>query len=171
MNIKYITLLICTFLISATAFSQYQDQDKKAIDKVISKLYRAISFDKGEGQDREALKQIHYREAMVGMVDTTKIRMFTEDEFRETNQKAFKNAKITLFQEREINAITHVYGGVAMRFSSYEYRVKREDKERSVRGVNTIQLIKDPKQGWLIYSVIFSDTNSYPDLPDIYTKQ
>lgn len=171
MNFNYRILLIVILLISKSTFSQNQNQDRKAIDHIIASLYKAISFDKGGAQDQETITKIYYEEAMVGVVDTAKVRMFTEREFRAANEKAFKNGNITSFQEKEINAITHVYGGVAMRFSSYEFVVKREDKERKVRGVNTIQLIKDPEKGWLIYSVIFSDNRTYPDLPSKYNHK
>ncbi|TSE07400.1 hypothetical protein [Aquimarina algiphila] len=171
MKISHFSLLIIMLFLSKLIFAQNQDVDRKEIDEVISDLYKSISFDKGGAPDLDKLTSIHHAEAMVGAVDTSKVRMFTEKEFRAANKKAFEKNNIISFQEKEINAITHVYGGVAMRFSTYEFTIKREGKERTIRGVNTIQLIKDPKNGWLIYSVIFSDNRSYSDLPSIYLKE
>ncbi|MEW7277636.1 hypothetical protein ABW636_03480 [Aquimarina sp. 2201CG1-2-11] len=171
MKIKFIIVFIIFLFVSKLTVAQNQEQDRKEIDKVVSSLYKAISFGKGETPDYDLLNDIHFSEAVVGVVDTTKIKIFTEEEFRTANKVAFKKHKVISFHEKEIHEITHVYGGVAVRFSSYEFTIKLENKQQTIRGVNTIQLVKKPKGTWVIYSVIFSDNRSYPDVPSIYLKK
>ncbi|GGI57586.1 hypothetical protein [Winogradskyella haliclonae] len=161
----FIALVLTTF-----CFSQNQEEDRKHIDEIIMKLYKSISFTKTKSPDYKTLKAIHYHEAIVGAVDTTQIKMFKEADFTNKNKENFKKYNVKSFVEKELSHITHVYGGVAVRFSPYEFTIKAGDKQQTIRGVNTFQLIKDPKKGWLIYSTIFSDTTSYPDIPEAYLK-
>ena len=147
---KY-ALLPCFILFSIFTWAQNQGEDRKQIDALIAKLYKSISFTNGEGADNEALIAIHHTEATIGSVDTAQIQIFTEKEFREKNEEVFEKNNVVSFEERELNHITHVYGGVAVRFSTYEYILKLAGREIEARGVNAFQLIKDPEKGWLIF--------------------
>ena len=164
-------LVLCFIMFSIFTWAQNQEEDRKQIDTLIAKLYKSISFTNGEGADHKTLIAIHYAEATIGSIDTAQIRVFTEKEFRQKNKEAFEKNNVTSFVERELNHITHVYGGVAMRFSSYEYILKLAGREIKARGVNAFQLIKDPKKGWLIYSNMYSDTRTYGHLPPKYSEK
>lgn len=168
---KFNFVLLFSLLLSTFLVAQNQEEDRKAIDQVVAKLYKAISFTNGEGANDEVLKSIHYSEAIVGLVDTSRIRMFSEREFREKNSEAFNKNNVISFVEKELSHLTHVYGGVATRFSTYEFTVKLANRERTIRGINSMQLIKDPEKGWLIHSTIFSDNGSYPEVPKLYLKK
>lgn len=156
---------LLTFIISANIFGQDYKEDYKQIDALISKFYNAISFTKTKQSDDKTLSEIYHPDAKVGTVNRKNVLIFPEKEFRAKNKKAFKDNNITVFQEREIRNNTHIYGGVATRYSVYEFIIKIAEKERKVKGVNTFQLIKDPEKGWLIYSCLYSDNMSFPD-PD-----
>ncbi|GGI57607.1 hypothetical protein [Winogradskyella haliclonae] len=161
-SIKLFALIFTAFL-SANIIAQQEQDDYKQIDQVISKLYTSISFINGKEQDYITLKKIHHEKAMIGSISTKQARIFPVKEFRSKNKETFKKNNILSFQEKEIDYKTLVYGGVATRFSTYEFEIKTKDRELKVIGVNVFQLIKDPEKGWLILSNVFSDNMSYPN--------
>lgn len=156
-------LCLLAIIMSVNVFAQDFKEDYKQIDELISKFYTAISFTKTKQTDDKTLSELYHPDAKVGTVNKKNILIFPEKEFRAKNQKAFKDNNIATFQERETRHNTHVYGGVATRYSVYEFVMKIADKERKVKGVNIFQLIKDQKKGWLIYSCLYSDNISFPD--------
>lgn len=160
---NYLLLLIFVTFLSNTTVAQENKEDYKEIDTVVAKLYTAISFTDGKGADAETLKEIHHERAMMGSISIKNLRIFSEEEFRDVNNEVFKKNNVLSFQEKEIRHQTLVYGGVATRFSTYEFEIKTKNKELKVKGVNIFQLVKDPEKGWLIFSNVFSDNMSYPD--------
>ncbi|MCL6275457.1 hypothetical protein M3P19_15695 [Muricauda sp. 2012CJ35-5] len=155
-------------LLSINLFAQNQEQDRKAIDNLIDKMYKSISFIDGGSVNDTVLDAIHYSDAIIGIVDKRGIQMFNEKEFRAQNAEMFKKNKVTSFVEKELSSTTNVYGGIANRFSTYEFVIKAGEKELKIRGINSIQLVKDPEKGWLIHTTIFSDNGSFSEIPQIY---
>ncbi|MDC6366846.1 MULTISPECIES: hypothetical protein [Flavobacteriaceae] len=143
--------------------AQHKNIDLEAIAALTKKMYDAISFDNGKIPVYN-LSEIYHKNAVIGAVDTVQAKIFPVVEFEEGNNAYFKKHRIVSFKEKELNATTHFYGGVAVRYSPYEFTIRSADHKVTVRGVNTIQYIKEPKIGWRIYSIFYSDTNSYPDL-------
>ncbi|UII81127.1 hypothetical protein [Flagellimonas sp. CMM7] len=159
------TVLSFLLLLGIQCFSQ--TQHKKAnlaeINELTKKMYDIISFDNGNIPTYD-LSSIYHKEAVIGVVDTTQVSIFTAIEFEEGNNAYFKKHKIVSFKERELDGITHFYGGVAVRYSPYEFNLKSAEREVTIRGVNTIQYVKVPELGWRVYSIFYSDNTSYPDL-------
>ena len=73
MKTKYILVVGVLLYVSKLTIAQNQEQDRKEINEVVSNLYKAISFDKGETPDYDLLNKIHFSEAVVGIVDTTRV--------------------------------------------------------------------------------------------------
>ena len=167
---KAIKILGLLLLTCSTALAQEYDSEKKAIDTLIAEFYEALTYTDSDGSDNAKLDALHYPDAMVGVVDTSRVRIFKELDFRKRSEEGLAKNNVVLFKEKELGSITHIYGGVAMRFSPYEFIIKSPSRELVVQGVNTIQLVKDPEKGWLVYSVFFSDNLSYPDVPKEYLK-
>ncbi|GAB4511347.1 MAG: hypothetical protein Tsb004_15660 [Allomuricauda sp.] len=161
-TIKKLLLLTC-FACVGFGQAQQQQEDLEQIDNLITRFYEAISFDGTKTVNYPLLDSIYHRDAIVGKVDPENFQSYVAKDFRERNKESFKRNHISSFREQEIKGFTHIYGGTATRFSLYEYVIKRGDEERRARGVNNMQLVKTPNEGWKVLSNIFSDNHSYPD--------
>ncbi|MCL6272628.1 hypothetical protein M3P19_01340 [Muricauda sp. 2012CJ35-5] len=162
------TILVLSFFYALAAFGQSQAEDQAEIDAIIKKMYNSISFDANKPVDYATLDSIYHPDALIGKIDTARVQVFVAKEFREKNKKAFKKNNIKSFKEHEIKGITNIFGGVALRFSSYEFFLETSSGKYHIKGVNTFRLIKVPNQGWRIYSNFFSDNLTYPELPKEY---
>ena len=61
------------------------------------------------------------------------------------------------FYEIETGRRIDVFGNMAHVWSHYEARTSLDDAERERRGINSIQLIRDPDKGWRIISMIWDN--------------
>jgi hypothetical protein len=61
------------------------------------------------------------------------------------------------FYEVETNRRIDCFGNVAHVWSGYEARRSPDDNEPERRGINSIQLFKDPDQGWRIIHMIWDN--------------
>lgn len=59
------------------------------------------------------------------------------------------------FHEVEIARRIDVFGNIANVWSAYEARNARDDAEPERRGINSIQLFRDPDHGWRIIAMIW----------------
>lgn len=162
-------LVITLTLFSVYALiAQQKAEDQAQIDAIIEKMYNSISFNADKPVDYATLDSIYHPDALIGKIDTARVQVFIAKEFRKKNKEAFKKNNIKSFKEHEIKGITNIYGGVALRFSSYEFFLETPNGKYHVKGVNSFRLIKVPNQGWRIYSNFFSDNLTYPELPKEY---
>lgn len=159
---QLLTLLVLT-LMSLSAAALEAQSDEQQIDALVSKLYASISFTDGKGANEDALNEIYHENALVGSISKRHAQVFTSLDFRARNAESIAKNQIVSFVEKELKHKTMIYGGVATRFSHYEFDIKSKTNQLNVKGVNVIQLIKDPKKGWQILSVVFSDNRSFPD--------
>ena len=61
------------------------------------------------------------------------------------------------FYEVEIGRRIDLFGNIAHVWSAYEARTALGDGEPERRGINSIQLFKDPQAGWRIMSMIWDN--------------
>jgi hypothetical protein len=61
------------------------------------------------------------------------------------------------FYESETSRRIDVFGNIAHVWSAYEARTSPDDAEVERRGVNSIQLFKDPDVGWRIIHMIWDN--------------
>ncbi len=61
------------------------------------------------------------------------------------------------FYEVEIGRRVDVFGNIAHVWSAYEARTAPDDATPERRGINSIQLFKDPDRGWRIVAMIWDN--------------
>jgi hypothetical protein len=61
------------------------------------------------------------------------------------------------------------YGAIAQVWSTYESRHKADDPEPYVRGINSIQLLKDGDRWWIV-NVFWDFERPESPIPDPYLK-
>jgi len=70
------------------------------------------------------------------------------------------------FYEVEIGRRIDVFGNVAQVWSAYEARSALDDAEPERRGINSIQLFRDPERGWRIISMIWDNERAGVEIPE-----
>lgn len=71
----------------------------------------------------------------------------------------------TDFYEVEIDRRIDVFGNIAHVLSAYEARTALDDTAPERRGINSIQLFRDPDHGWRIMSMIWDNEREGVALP------
>lgn len=69
------------------------------------------------------------------------------------------------FFEVEIGRRIDVFGNMAHVWSAYEARTALDDSKPERRGINSIQLFKDPARGWRIMAMIWDNEREGLELP------
>ncbi|MGQ0660435.1 hypothetical protein [Sphingosinicella sp.] len=69
------------------------------------------------------------------------------------------------FFEVEIGRRIDLFGNIAHVWSAYEARAALDDTKPERRGINSIQLFKDPERGWRIMSMIWDNERAGLELP------
>jgi hypothetical protein len=70
------------------------------------------------------------------------------------------------FYEIETARRIDLFGNVAHVWSAYEARTALDDAEPERRGINSIQLFKEPERGWRIMSMIWDNEREGVRLPE-----
>jgi hypothetical protein len=132
--------------------------DEEAIGAVIDEMYAMIS---GPAGPRDWSRQ---RNAF--LPEARQVRTWLDedgrpvkkvmglDEYAE-NTTPFFNANN--FYEIETARRIDVFGNMAHVWSNYEARTSLDDEQPERRGINSIQLFRDPDLGWRIISMIWDN--------------
>ena len=70
------------------------------------------------------------------------------------------------FFEVEIGRRIDLFGNIAQVWSAYEARRSLDEAEPERRGINSIQLFRDPERGWRIVSMIWDNEREGVKIPD-----
>ena len=71
------------------------------------------------------------------------------------------------FHEIEISRRTDLFGNIAQVWSAYEARNAPDDAEPERRGINSIQLFRDPERGWRIMAMLWDNERQGVTVPDL----
>jgi hypothetical protein len=163
-----ITLL--SVMLTSQVFSQTKDysSDVKSVESTIAALYEVISGEKGEARDWDRFKNLFTADAKLIPTFTNKegsvaYRAITPAEYETSFTK---NIPQRGFFEREISNITESYGNIVHVFSTYETREEKEGKV-TMRGINSIQLLKSNERFYVVNVFWSSETEKSP-LPQKY---
>lgn len=140
--------------------------DEAAIGAAVDEMYAMISGPKGP---RDWSRQANCFHPKARQVRTwigpdgraTFKAMGLDDYARDTTPFFAEND----FFEVEIGRRILVFGNVAHVWSAYEARSALGDAEPERRGINSIQLFKDPERGWRIMSMIWDNEREGVTIP------
>jgi hypothetical protein len=135
-----------------------EEADLQAIGAAIDEMYAMISGPKGPRDWSRQAASFH--------PDARQIRTWIEpdgrpamkimgvdDYARDTTPFFAEND----FYEIETGRRIDLFGNIAHAWSIYEARPSLDDPEPERRGINSIQLFKDPERGWRIMSMIWDN--------------
>jgi hypothetical protein len=132
--------------------------DEQAIGAVIEEMYAMIS---GPAGPRDWSRQ-----ANCFLPDARQVRTWVDDEGRpqklsmtlaeySANTQPFFDANP--FYEVETSRRIDLFGNIAHVWSAYEARRSPDDADVERRGINSIQLFRDPQLGWRIIHMIWDN--------------
>jgi hypothetical protein len=132
--------------------------DETAIGAVIDEMYAMISGPAGPRDwSRQANAFLPDARQVRTWVDehgrATKKAMSLDEYSRDTSPFFAANA----FYEVETSRRVDVFGNIAHAWSAYEARRSPDDADVERRGINSIQLFKDPELGWRIIHMIWDN--------------
>lgn len=144
-----------------------REDDLRAIGAAVDEMYDMISGPAGARDWSRQANCFH--------PDARQIRTF----IGEDGQAAFKAMGLddysrdttpffaaNSFFEVEIDRRVDVFGNIAHVWSTYEARASLEDNEPERRGINSIQLFKDPVLGWRIMAMIWDNERDGVSISD-----
>lgn len=132
--------------------------EEAAIGAVIDEMYAMISGPKGPRDWSRQANCFH--------PDARQIRTWIGDDgratFRSMGLGDYARDTTPFFAENdffeiEIARRIDVLGNIAHAWSAYEARAALDDAEPERRGINSIQLFKDPDHGWRIMAMIWDN--------------
>ena len=161
-----ILLIIPLFLFAQNSKSL---SDSELIKITVDKLYKSISFEKGEKAQFQKLETVFIEDAKLINNNYEKPYIQSVDGFIKVFEKQIAKGELLKFQEMELFHKTEIFGKIAQRFSTYKTEYQTDKIKNSSKGINSIQLIKVGEE-WLITSIVWNDENEELKIPEEYKK-
>jgi len=142
--------------------------DEDAIGAAVDEMYAMISGPAGARDWSRQANCFHLEARQIRTwVDADgrpAMKMMSVDDYARDTAPYFAEHD---FYEVEIGRRIDIFGNIAHVWSAYEARASLDDAEPERRGINSIQLFRDPDQGWRIVSMIWDNEREGVALPDL----
>jgi len=125
------------------------------INKTISKLFAAISFERGSPPNMFQIKELFIEGGLLINYNEEAPQTFRVEDFISHFHDLYDQGKIAALEDREVHHKTKVYDRIAHRYSFYEARASPNEGLFAV-GINSIQLIKIGED-WKVSSMAWND--------------
>lgn len=127
-------------------------EDVGSIDAIMSAFYKVPAGNPGEPRDWDRYRSLFTPDArMVPARSDDKggaMAMYVSiGQYIDMNQKYFEKGG---FMDTEVARRVETFGHIAQVWSTYESRHSAEDKEPYIRGINSVQLLKDGDRWWVV---------------------
>jgi len=144
-----------------------EEQDRAEIGAAVDEMYAMISGPKGPRDwSRQAncfhpdARQIR---TWVDAEGRPAMKMMGLDDYARDTTLFFAEND---FYEIEIGRRIDLFGNIAQVWSAYEARSALGHEKPERRGINSIQLFRDPKLGWRIVTMIWDNEREGVSLPE-----
>lgn len=146
----------------------FRPEDVASIDAIINAVYESVSFSAPRGPEGARLRSLVAPEVRLHKVLADgRTRVGDIDSYLDGIRDQIAAGSLLGFQERELFRRTEVYGGIAQVFTTYEAVLSVAEGERTVRGINSIQLRNDGRRWWVL-SILWTDEEEGEPLPVAY---
>lgn len=142
--------------------------DEEQVRALIQETYDVISGGIGVERDWQRMRdQCAEGARMIPMIDSpdgSVPLIWTVDDYIE---RAGPSLLRVGFHEKEIHAVTEIYGDIAHVFSTYEGRRDDRPDAPPIRGVNSFQLVK-VKGKWKVMTILWHQESESTPIPAKY---
>lgn len=127
-------------------------EDVSSIDAIMAALYAIPAGNPGEARDWDRYRSLFSPDARMiparGDPKGGAMAMFvTITDYISLNKTYFEKGG---FRDKEIARKVQTFGHIAQVWSTFESRHKAEDPEPYIRGINSVQLLKDGDRWWVV---------------------
>jgi hypothetical protein len=140
-------------------------EDWVSPEAIVHALYDVISADAGEARDWDRYRALFFDNTRFAVAMDSKIAsgitVMTSEEMVAQTEAAYGT---TGFHEKALVTRVEQHGLMASVMSSFEVRLRRDDAEPLMRGLNHFQLLNDGERWWIISNVgvIESESSKLP---------
>lgn len=165
---KIFAVILLLAMSVGTQASDEKYGDKVAtLDSTIKTLYAVISGDKGVERDWELFRYLFKPGARLMPSGkrpdgTVAMQVLSPDDYIARSGPFLVDNG---FHEIEIGRKVDEYGTIAQVFSTYAARRSLDDPEPFMRGINSIQLLRDEGRWWVVSIFWMAETEEFP-LPE-----
>jgi hypothetical protein len=139
----------------------------RTIDETVEQLYAAVSFSKPDMPNLLLLKELFIPGAKLINNNDEHPQIYSIDGFIDSFRQNLETGVFESVFEVEIAHKTDIFGKIAQRFSTYEFRFNPNDEAPYSVGINAIQLIQIDNL-WTITSMVWNDQKPGLEIPEIY---
>lgn len=125
------------------------------VNHTISKLFKAISFERGNPPNMHKIKALFIEGGILINYNEEIPQIFHVEKFIDHFNDLYQQGVVNGLEDREVYHKTKVYDRIAHRYSFYEARMSPND-EPFATGINSIQLIKMGEH-WKVSSMAWND--------------
>jgi hypothetical protein len=142
--------------------------DVASVDAIVAALYDVISGPAGQKRDWDRMRSLFHPEAKLVPVVKTKDglrarHLKVEDYVTRSGPMLEKNG----FFEQEIARKVETFGDFAHVWSTYESRRSKEDPTPFMRGINSMQLVREQGR-WFVLQVLWEQEADAGPIPAQY---
>lgn len=146
-------------------------EDVGSIDAIMAAFYSVPAGNAGQARDWDRYRSLFAPDARMiparSKPDGGAMAMYvTITDYISLNKTYFEKGG---FMDKEVARRTETFGHMAQVWSTFESRHKAEDAEPYVRGINSVQLIRDGDR-WRIVNVFWDFEDAATPIPADYLK-
>lgn len=145
--------------------------DVASIDAILAAMYAVPAGDPGQARDWDRYRSLFAPDARLiaarpGPDGAATAMFLTIDNYIAVNRKYFEKGG---FRDKEVARQTRQFGNIAQVWSTFESRHSAADPEPYVRGINSIQLLKDGDRWWIV-NVFWDLEGPGREIPEQFLK-
>ncbi|MCM8557380.1 YybH family protein [Sphingomicrobium sediminis] len=158
-----IALASPALVFAGTADHHAEMTEEQKIEQVITDVYAVISGPIGQERDFDAMRAMFTEDARLQMIapDNSVRGGTVEDYIASSGPFLVQNG----FTESALVNRIEVHGDLAQAWSSYSGTFTQNGEPRSLRGINSFQLVRQADGRWLVHSILWQHEGPGRPLP------
>ncbi len=156
LNVRAIVLILLTagaMALPVDASETYAD-DWTTPQAIVKALHEVVSADAGQTRDWDRFRALFFDGAMISMaIKSPRMPGLMAATPEELIQQTEANYGETGFHEIPLIYEIEEFGAMGLVTSSFEIRLRRDDEEPMMRGLNHFQLLHDGERWWIVSNI------------------
>ncbi len=155
-------LIAATVLAMPAVASEPHSTDWASPESIVQALHEVVSADAGQSWDWDRFRALFIDGAMISMAVKSAhvpgLMVATPEELIQMTETSYAS---TGFHEIPLIIRTTEYGAMALVTNSFEIKLRRDDAEPLMRGLNHFQLLHDGERWWIVSNVSTIETDDW----------
>ncbi len=157
-----LTLLTASAMAMPVAASEPYAEDWTSPQAIVQALQDVVSADAGVTRDWDRFRELFFDGAMISMaIKSPHMPGLMTATPEELIQQTEANYAATGFHEIPLIYEVSEYGAMALVSNSFEIRLRRDDEDPLMRGLNHFQLLHDGERWWIVSNISTVETGDW----------